>query len=140
MKVLIDTSVWSQALRRQNSDAVGLLESRVVDLLKELIHDGRVALLGPVRQELLSGVKAKVQFEKLQEILRVFPDESLSTADYELAAQSFNNCRQAGVQGSNTDFLICAVSINRQWPVLSLDKDFELYQKHLPLKLYNAYP
>ena len=140
MKVLIDTSVWSQALRRQNSDAGGLLESRVVDLLKELIQDGRVALLGPVRQELLSGVKGKVQFEKLQKILSVFPDESLSTADYELAAQSFNNCRQAGVQGSNTDFLICAVSINRQWPVLSLDKDFELYQKHLPLKLYNAYP
>ena len=140
MKVLIDTSVWSQALRRQNADAGGLLEPRVVDFLKELIHDGRVAMIGPVRQELLSGVKTKVQFEKLQEILRVFPDESLSTADYELAAQSFNNCRQAGVQGSNTDFLICAVSINRQWPVLSLDKDFELYQKQLPLKLYNAYP
>jgi predicted nucleic acid-binding protein len=140
MKVLIDTSVWSQALRRQNETAGSLPESRAVNLLKELIHDGRVALLGPVRQELLSGVKKKVQCEKLQEILRVFPDESLSTADYELAAQSFNNCRQAGVQGSNTDFLICAVSINRQWPVLSLDKDFELYQKHLPLKLYNAYP
>jgi predicted nucleic acid-binding protein len=140
MKVLIDTLVWSQALRRQNATAGSLPESRAVNLLKELIHDGRVALLGPVRQELLSGVKTKVQFEKLQEILRVFPDESLSTADYELAAQSFNNCRQAGVQGSNTDFLICAVSINRQWPVLSLDKDFELYQKHLPLKLYNAYP
>jgi len=140
MKVLIDTSVWSQALRRQNATAGSLPESRAVNLLKELIHDGRVALLGPVRQELLSGVKTKVQFEKLQEILRVFPDESLSTADYELAAQSFNNCRQAGVQGSNTDFLICAVSINRQWPLLSLDKVFELYQKHLPLKLYNAYP
>ena len=140
MKVLIDTSVWSQALRRQNAGAGGLLEPPVVDFLKELIHDGRVAMIGPVRQELLSGVKTKVQFEKLQEILSVFPDESISTADYELAAQSFNNCRHAGVQGSNTDFLICAVSINRQWPVLSLDKDFELYQKHLPLKLYNAYP
>jgi predicted nucleic acid-binding protein len=88
MKVLIDTSVWSQALRRQNATAGSLPESRAVNLLKELIHDGRVALLGPVRQELLSGVKAKVQFEKLQKILSVFPDESLSTADYELAAQS----------------------------------------------------
>lgn len=138
MKVLIDTSVWSQALRRQEATKGGLLESQVVDLLKELIHDGRVALLGPVRQELLSGVKTKEQFETLQKILSVFPDVSLSSADYELAAQSFNKCRQAGVQGSNTDFLICAVSMNRAWPVLSLDKDFERYQKSLPLSLYKA--
>lgn len=138
MKVLIDTSVWSQALRRQEATKGSLLESQVVDLLKELIHDGRVALLGPVRQELLSGVKTKEQFETLQKILSVFPDVSLSSADYELAAQSFNKCRQAGVQGSNTDFLICAVSMNRAWPVLSLDKDFERYQKSLPLSLYKA--
>ena len=138
MKVLIDTSVWSQALRRQKATSGSLLEAQAVDLLKELIHDGRVALLGPVRQELLSGVKTKDQFEILQKILSVFPDVSLGSSDYDLAAQNFNKCRQAGVQGSNTDFLICAVSMNRAWPVLSLDKDFERYQKHLPLSLYQA--
>lgn len=138
MKVLIDTSVWSQALRRQKVHTNSLIEARAVDLLKELIHDGRVALLGPVRQELLSGVKTKVQFENLLKILGVFPDVPLSNADYELAAQSFNQCRQAGVQGSNTDFLICAVSMNRAWPVLSLDKDFERFQKHLPLSLFKS--
>ena len=138
MKVLIDTSVWSQALRRQKVHTNSLIEARAVDLLKELIHDGRVALLGPVRQELLSGVKTKVQFENLLKILGVFPDVPLSNADYELAAQSFNQCRQAGVQGSNTDFLICAVSMNRAWPVLSLDKDFERFQKHLPLSLFRS--
>ena len=140
MKVLIDTSVWSQALRRQKVHTNSLIEAQAVDLLKELIHDGRVALLGPVRQELLSGVKTKVQFENLLKILDVFPDVPLSNADYELAAQSFNQCRQAGVQGSNTDFLICAVSMNRAWPVLSLDKDFERFQKHLPLSLFKSYP
>ncbi|MFM8920178.1 MAG: PIN domain-containing protein [Limnohabitans sp.] len=138
MKVLIDTSVWSQALRRQKVHTTSLIEARAVDLLKELIHDGRVALLGPVRQELLSGVKTKVQFENLLKILDVFPDVPLSNVDYELAAQSFNQCRQAGVQGSNTDFLICAVSLNRAWPVLSLDKDFERFQKHLPLSLFKS--
>jgi len=138
VKVLIDTSVWSQALRRQKVHTNSLIEARAVDLLKELIHDGRVALLGPVRQELLSGVKTKVQFENLLKILDVFPDVPLSNADYELAAQSFNQCRQAGVQGSNTDFLICAASMNRAWPVLSLDKDFERFQKHLPLSLFKS--
>ncbi len=136
MKVLIDTSVWSQALRRQSAEASGNAQERVVDVLKELIHDSRIAMLGPVRQELLSGVKTPKQFETLQQILSVFSDEPLRSQDYEQAAKNFNQCRQGGVQGSNTDFLICAVSMARGGPIYSLDKDFEHYKKYLPLKLY----
>jgi predicted nucleic acid-binding protein len=136
MKVLIDTSVWSQALRRQSSESLSTGQERVVNVLKELIHDSRIAMLGPVRQELLSGVKTQKQFEALQQILSVFSDETLLKGDYEQAAKNFNQCRQGGVQGSNTDFLICAVSMSRGWPIYSLDKDFLQYQKHLALKLY----
>ena len=136
MKVLIDTSVWSQALRRQSAEASSTAQERVVDVLKELIHDSRIAMLGPVRQELLSGVKTPKQFETLQKILSVFSDEPLHSQDYEQAAKNFNQCRQGGVQGSNTDFLICAVSMARGWPIYSLDKDFEHYKKYLPLMLY----
>ena len=136
MKVLIDTSVWSQALRRQSSESLSTDQERVVNVLKELIHDSRIAMLGPVRQELLSGVKTQKQFEALQQILSVFSDETLLKEDYEQAAKNFNQCRQGGVQGSNTDFLICAVSMSRGWPIYSLDKDFLQYQKHLALKLY----
>ena len=138
MKVLIDTSVWSQALRRQSAEASSTAQERVVDVLKELIHDSRIAMLGPVRQELLSSVKTPKQFETLQQILSVFSDEPLRNQDYEQAAKNFNQCRQGGVQGSNTDFLICAVSMSRGWPVYSLDKDFEQYKKHLALKLYRG--
>ena len=136
MKVLIDTSVWSQALRRQSSESLSTAQERVINVLKELIHDSRIAMLGPVRQELLSGVKTQNQFEALQQILSVFSDETLLKGDYEQAAKNFNQCRQGGVQGSNTDFLICAVSMSRGWPIYSLDKDFLQYQKHLALKLY----
>jgi predicted nucleic acid-binding protein len=136
MKVLIDTSVWSQALRRSSSESLSTAQERVVNVLKELIHDSRIAMLGPVRQELLSGVKTQKQFETLQQILSVFSDETLQKEDYEQASKNFNQCRQAGVQGSNTDFLICAVSMSRGWPIYSLDKDFLQYQKHLALKLY----
>ena len=138
MKVLIDTSVWSQALRRQSAEASSTAQERVVDVLKELIHDSRIAMLGPVRQELLSGVKTPKQFEALQQILSVFSDEPLRSQDYEQAAKNFNQCRQGGVQGSNTDFLICAVSMSREWPIYSLDKDFEQYKNHLALKLYRG--
>ena len=138
MKVLIDTSVWSQALRRQSSEVSSTDQVRVVNVLKELIHDSRIAMLGPVRQELLSGVKTQKQFETLQQILSVFSDETLLKEDYEQAAKNFNQCRQAGVQGSNTDFLICAVSMLRGWPIYSLDRDFEQYQKHLKVKLHHG--
>ena len=138
MKVLIDTSVWSQALRRQSSEVSSTDQVRVVNVLKELIHDSRIAMLGPVRQELLSGVKTQKQFETLQQILSVFSDETLQREDYEQAAKNFNQCRQAGVQGSNTDFLICAVSMLRGWPIYSLDRDFEQYQKHLKVKLHHG--
>ena len=138
MKILIDTSVWSQALRRQSSEASSTDQVRVVNVLKELIHDSRIAMLGPVRQELLSGVKTQKQFETLQQILSVFSDETLQREDYEQAAKNFNQCRQGGVQGSNTDFLICAVSMLRGWPIYSLDRDFEQYQKHLKVKLHHG--
>jgi predicted nucleic acid-binding protein len=109
---------------------------QVVHRLGSLIEDGRVAMLGPIRQELLSGIKTQAQFESLRQILSAFPDEKLDAEDYEMAANSFNACRQLGIQGSNTDFLICAVSLAKKWPIFSLDKDFERYQKCLPLILF----
>lgn len=136
MKVLVDTSVWSQALRRQKQEIVPNTSLQVVHRLGSLIEDGRVAMLGPIRQELLSGIKTQAQFESLRQILSAFPDEKLDAEDYELAANSFNACRQLGIQGSNTDFLICAVSLAKKWPIFSLDKDFERYQKCLPLILF----
>ena len=136
MKVLVDTSVWSQALRRQKQETVSNTSLQVVQRLGSLIEDGRVAMLGPIRQELLSGIKTQAQFESLRHILSAFPDEKLDAEDYEMAANSFNECRQLGIQGSNTDFLICAVSLAKKWPIFSLDKDFERYQKCLPLILF----
>ena len=136
MKVLVDTSVWSQAFRRQKQEIVPNTSLQVVQRLGSLIEDGRVAMLGPIRQELLSGIKTQAQSESLRHILSAFPDEKLDAEDYEMAANSFNACRQLGIQGSNTDFLICAVSLAKKWPIFSLDKDFERYQKFLPLILF----
>lgn len=136
MKVLVDTSVWSQALRRPKQEIVPDTSSHVVQRLAALIEDGRIAMLGPIRQELLSGIKTQAQFESLKQILSAFPDEKLGAEHYEMAASSFNACRQLGIQGSNTDFLICAVSMAKKWPIFSLDKDFERYQKCLPLILF----
>jgi predicted nucleic acid-binding protein len=46
----------------------------------------------------------------LRNNLRAFPNLPLDVEDYELAAEYFNICRRNGIQGANTDFLICATA------------------------------
>jgi len=131
MKVLVDTSVWSLALRRkQVSEDPAALE------LRQLIRLGRAHLIGPIRQEVLSGIREKAQFDRLRDHLREFPDLPVQTADYERAAEFFNLCRARGVQGSNTDFVICAIAYRYGMAILATDSDFSLFAPHLPIQLH----
>ena len=93
-------------------------------------------LIGPVRQEILSGIKSHAQFTKLRDHLRPFPDLELTTRDFESAAEFYNLCRGKGVQGSNTDFLICAVAVRHQMSIFTTDADFTYFQQYLPIKLH----
>ena len=131
MNILVDTSVWSLSLRRAKR-----VDDTASKELAELIREGRVVMIGPIRQELLSGIKIKSQFELLRDHLRAFPDLALDAVDYEEAAVAFNRCRERGIQGSNTDFLICSVALRRQLAVYTADRDFLQYEKVLDLELH----
>ena len=134
MIALIDTCVWSLALRRTKTDLnPGQLQT--IKALDEMIVEGRARLLGVVRQELLSGIRHKAQFDRVAATLRSFEDVELSIEDYEEAAAADNHCRSAGLAGSTTDFLICAVAMQRGWGVFTIDQDFSRYGKVLPVKL-----
>jgi len=132
MNVLIDTSVWSLALRRQHLTEA---EQEIVNVFKDLIRDARVAIIGPIRQELLSGIKKHEKFETLKLKLSIFKDIQILEEDYIEAAYCYNICRGNGVQGTHIDFLICSIAIRMSLPIFTLDKDFTSYAKHLPLKL-----
>lgn len=133
MKVLVDTCIWSLALRRREPDG-----HPAVSLFAELIRECRVQMIGAIRQEILSGIKGASQFAMLKERLKAFDDLPLQAEDYELAAEFFNVCRARGVQGSNSDFLICAVSVRHELPILTTDKDFSLFREHVPIKLISV--
>ena len=96
MRVVVDTSIWSLALRRN----APLEAMPVVNLLRNLITDDQVALLGAVRQEVLSGIRYVEQFTRLREYLRAFSNLELTSEDYELAAEFYNTCRTNGIQGA----------------------------------------
>jgi len=137
MLVLVDTPIWSLALRRKDAD-LNSREQRFTQALRELIQDGRAQLVGPVRQELLSGLREEAGFKKLRDQLRAFEQISLDVADYEEAAQLNNQCRARGIAGSAIDFLICAAALRRGWRVFTTDHDFLRYSTIFLLRLYNV--
>ena len=119
MKVLVDTCAWSLLLRRKRKAALSEDERLMLAALTDAIQDGRVAIIGPIRQEILSGIKEASQFEKLRSALESFPDEQLTTTHYEVAARLFNLCRGRGVECGATDVLICAVAARMHWAILT---------------------
>jgi predicted nucleic acid-binding protein len=130
MQILVDTCIWSQALRRSDQNIHHARE------LQGIISDNRACIIGPIRQEILSGVRIKKQFQSLCEHLAAFPDLSIKTIDYESAAEFSNLLRSKGVQGSPVDFLICAVAHRYSLQIYTLDNDFKHFSKFLPIKLY----
>jgi len=133
MKVLVDTAIWSMALRRGAESA-----SAEAEELRNLIKDHRVLMIGPIRQEILSGIRSESQFRRLQRYFTSFPDFPILTEDYVTAARFFNLCRSKGIQGSNTDFLICAVAVRNKSHIYTTDRDFTLFSEHVPIVLHIA--
>jgi predicted nucleic acid-binding protein len=131
MKVMVDTCIWSLALRRGSQKPIPCVKE-----LSGLIQDHRVQMIGPIRQEILSGIRSESQFNTLKRHLDSFVDLPILPKDYVDAARFFNLCRLKGIQGSNTDFLICAVSTRNNIPIYTIDKDFKLFAEHIPINLH----
>jgi predicted nucleic acid-binding protein len=135
MTVLVDTPVWSLALRRKSAH-LNAREQVLTGALAELIREGRAQMMGAIRQELLSGIREEERFHKLRNYLRAFDEPGIEIVDYEEAARMHNVCRGRGIAGSAIDFLICAVAQRRDWHIFTTDRDFDRYGRVLKLKLY----
>lgn len=136
MNTLVDTSVWSLSLRRDPAD-LNPSQRLVVRELTELIAEGRVFLIGPIRHEILSGIRSPSQFESLRSFLRDFPDLALATSDYESAAVASNKCKSKGITVSVVDALICAVALNRELTIFTMDIDFQRFANILNISLHS---
>lgn len=134
MKVLVDTCIWSLALRhnRQRSTAS---DHVLIRALADLVGYGRAQLIGPVRQEVLSGIREQAQFLRLREALRLYEEPALVTGDFEEAARMSNECRRRGITGSPVDFLLCAVAERHHWQIFTTDRDFHHYRRILGIDI-----
>ena len=122
MKVLVDTCTWSLLLRRKQGTVLSAEEQRMVSLLREAIQDDLVAIIGPIRQEVLSGIKHLAQFDKLRAALAGFQDERLTQRHFEEAARLFNLCKSRGIACGSTDILLCAVAVLEGFDLLTSDQ------------------
>jgi predicted nucleic acid-binding protein len=134
--VLVDTPVWSLALRRRTVD-LSPAERRVAQNLYNLVRQHRVKLLGSTRQQVLSGIREESRFLRIRDHLRGFPNVELDASDYEEAARASNQCRRRGIAGSPVDLLMCAVCLRHGWLVFTTDRDFVGYGTVLNIQLYS---
>ncbi len=129
-RVLVDSDVWSEFYRKRVGDP-----SEQVRQLRALIVGRQVLVIGAIRQEVLTGWRYPHQFEQVREQMPAFPNEVLTEREYELAAEFSNTCRRHGIQGSHTDFLLCACSAAWDVPILTRDQDYLRYAEHVPMRL-----
>jgi predicted nucleic acid-binding protein len=133
--IVVDTGILSLSFRRKRRD-LSAEEQRKVYALEGLFKTGVAALLGPIRQELLSGVDREEVFERLRARLSVLPDLPLDTEMHVLAASFYNRCCARGVTAGDIDMMICAAAWSYEAEIFSGNADFERYAACLPIRLY----
>jgi predicted nucleic acid-binding protein len=129
VSLLVDTSVWSLALRRDPPSG------REVDALRTGIDQGVVVLTGVILQEILQGFPSAERTRRLADYLAPFPLLALHRGDYLYAAEIRNKCRAKGLAISTVDAQIAAAAINHRCTLLTADRDFEGVARHFPLRI-----
>ncbi len=134
MSLLVDTSVWSLALRRDTEQAA----PEVSALRDALLGADQVFTTGLVLQELLQGFagpKARSQLvERLGALAFLQPDRE----DHIEAAELRNSCRRRGVQVGTIDALLIQLCRRHDLVLLSTDQDFQAAAKHVDYRLWTA--
>lgn len=135
MIVLVDTTIWSLALRRRRR-TLNELEQLLVLEWTRLVQSGEAVLIGPIRQEILSGIREEKSFESIRESLGDFRYLEIHPDDYDQAARFFNRCRTHGITGTAIDLLLCAVAHRFETPIFTTDPDFGYYAPHTGIRLH----
>jgi predicted nucleic acid-binding protein len=135
MRVLVDTTIWSLALRRRRG-GLSSADQRLVYEWRALVLAERAVLAGPIRQELLSGIRNSTFFQITKDQLQYYEHLLISLDDYDQAAVFANVLHAAGLATSPMDLILCAIAHRWGTPILTTDRDFELYSRHIPLELH----
>ena len=131
MKVLVDTSAWSLALRRQPGQI-----HRAASSLKILIEQGQdICITGCILQEVLQGFRKDAQLRRAMKLLEHVPLLPLQRSDHVAAARLRRRCASRGITGTTIDCQTAAAAIEHDCILLTADRDFEQIARISPLRL-----
>jgi len=131
VNVLVDTSVWSLAFRRDTPPDTPEMKT----LLRCLERQDILFTTGIILQELLQGFRGPKQRERLIEQFFNLPLIVPDITDHIAAAELQTTCRQKGVQVGTIDALLAQLAMANKLELLTSDRDFTLISRHLPLRI-----
>ena len=124
MAVLVDTSVWIDLFRGQESEPVLRLRQLLTDSVELLIGD-------LILTEILQGVRHESELHRVEAAFRAYRVEPL--VGEALARRSADNYRLLRTQGitvrKTIDCLIATWCIENQVPLLHNDQDFLPFER-----------
>lgn len=132
-RVIIDTSVWSEALRRKKNT----INSSVAIIRKIIEKDIEILLLGIILQEILSGISNEKLYNEIKKILDDFVYLETTKNDYIYASELSNKCRSNGIKAGSIDYLIASTTIQNDLHLVTYDKDFVNISKYTDLKIFD---
>lgn len=131
MTLLVDTSVWSLALRRDHPD-----HPTVGFLLGALRRAEPICTTGLVLQEVLQGFRGAKARDAILERFSSLPLLVPHRDDHVAAADLRTTCRRHGVQIGTVDALLARLCLRYDLAMLTTDRDFEHMARYVPLRLW----
>jgi len=130
--LLVDTSVWSLALRRDR-----VRDEPQVEALRQALGGAQsVVTTGLILQELLQGFAGARAQRKIVARFAALPLLVPDRQDYIDAAGIRNRCRRAGIQLGTIDALLAQLGVRHRLVLLSTDNDFVHAARHCALRVW----
>jgi len=131
LKILVDSSVWSEALRRKGKS----LDTKNIFLNEIIDNNDKIIITGIIMQEILTGIKSDILFNNIKNILQDFAYIEPFKNDYIDAANLKNKLRTKGISAGPIDCLIASICMNNNYFLASYDNDFVHIANHTDLEL-----
>ncbi|MCK4797682.1 MAG: PIN domain-containing protein [Spirochaetes bacterium] len=131
MKILVDTDVLSEALRRKDKN-INSTDTLLYNLIN---NDEQIILTGIILQEILSGITNNNLFNDIKNILIDFQYIEPKKDNYIFAAELRNFLKQKGYTVGTIDLLIASIAINNNLHLATYDEHYNIIAKFTNLKI-----